>query len=344
MTTALYYSDAYLGHGIPSHPESPARVAAVWDGLRQHGVLAAAGLHAPPAADPGDLERIHTPVHIRTVQALAGAGGGWMDGDTLVTPGSYEAATLAAGAALDATARVLRGEVANAFALVRPPGHHALPDRAMGFCLFNNVAVAAAWALAAGGAERVLVVDFDVHHGNGTQDAFYERADVVFFSVHQFPLYPGTGRVQETGSGAGAGATCNVPLPPGSGNAAYLRAFDEVLAPLAQRTRPDLILVSAGYDAHWRDPLAQMRLTIDGYVALVERLRDLAADLCGGRLVLVLEGGYALDALAAAAVVTCEVLLGQPPSAALREAAAVEADPPRADAVLASARAALALG
>jgi acetoin utilization deacetylase AcuC-like enzyme len=207
----------------------------------------------------------------------------------------------------------------------------------MGFCLFNNVAVAAAAAIARG-AQRALVVDFDVHHGNGTQDIFYDRADVCFLSTHQFPLYPGTGRVGETGAGAAEGTKANLPLPPGCGDAVYLRAFDEVLAPLARRWQPDLILVSAGYDAHWSDPLANMRLTVDGYVGLVERLRALADELCGGRIVAMLEGGYSLGAVAAAVVATCQVLAGQAPSGDPLGTPPAVASPPLADQVIAAAR------
>jgi acetoin utilization deacetylase AcuC-like enzyme len=338
MTTGLYYSPRYLEHAAAGHPESPARLEAAWSQVQRYGLLHDVAIAEPPPAELADLERVHTPAHVRTVRAIAQDGGGWIDGDTFVAPASYDAALLAAGAAIAGSDAVMSGRQENAFALVRPPGHHALPARAMGFCLFNNVAVAAAWARARGGAERVLIVDFDVHHGNGTQDIFYDRADVALVSTHQFPLYPGTGRLGETGAGAGEGYSVNLPLPPGCGDAVYLRAFDEVLAPLARRYRPDLILVSAGYDAHWSDPLANMRLTVEGYVAMVERLRELASELCGGRLVALLEGGYNLGAVAAAVVATCQVLsdqapigdpLGQPPAAPT---------PRAADDVLAAAR------
>jgi acetoin utilization deacetylase AcuC-like enzyme len=338
MTTGLYYTPRYLLHEAPGHPESPARLETAWGQIQRYGLLSDVALTEPPPADLADLERVHAPRHVKTVRALAAEGGGWVDGDTFASVASYDAALLAAGAAIDACSAVLGGERQNAFALVRPPGHHAVADRAMGFCLFNNVAVGAAWAVAQGGAQRALVVDFDVHHGNGTQDIFYDRGDVCFFSTHQFPLYPGTGRVGETGVGAGQGTKVNLPLPPGCGDAVYFRAFDEVLAPLARRWRPDLILVSAGYDAHWSDPLANMRLTVDGYVGLVERLRDLAAEVCGGRLVAVLEGGYNLGAVGAAVVATCQVLAGQSPIGdPLGTPPAAEA-PPTASQVIAAAR------
>jgi len=340
MSTGLYYSPRYLEHAAPGHPESPERLQAARAQLERHGVLRDVALKEPEPVDPAEVERVHGAGQIRAIRALAADGGGWVDGDTFVAPASYDAALRAAGAAVEACGAVLAGRQENAFALVRPPGHHAMANRSMGFCLFNNVAIAAAWALAAGGVERVLVVDFDVHHGNGTQDIFYERADVCFLSTHQWPLYPGTGRVQEAGVGAGQGYTLNLPLPARCDDGVYVRAFDEVLAPLARRYRPELILVSAGYDAHWRDPLASMRLTVEGYVALVERLRALAAELCGGRLVLVLEGGYNLEAVGAAVVATCQVLAGLPPIGDPTGKPVGVVAPPEADAVLAAARSA----
>jgi acetoin utilization deacetylase AcuC-like enzyme len=338
-STGLYYSPQFLRHEAPGHPEAPARLTAIWGLLQRHGLLLDLAVSQPAPADLAVIEGVHSAPYIRAVRAMAAAGGGWMDGDTFVSPASFDAAVLAAGAAVDATAAVLVGRQRNAFVLVRPPGHHAVRDQAMGFCLFNNVAVAAQWAIQAGGAQRVLIVDFDVHHGNGTQEIFYERADVCFFSIHQFPLYPGTGRLAETGSGAGAGTTANIPLPPGCGNTEYWRAFDEILTPLAQRWQPDVILVSAGYDAHWRDPLANMRLTVEGYVGLMERLCALAADLCDGRLVVVLEGGYNLDAIAAAAVASAQILAEHPPLADPYGPPPPHPLAPLADQVLAAARA-----
>ncbi len=338
MTTGLYYSPRYLEHAAPGHPESPARLEAAWAQVQRHGLLLDTVLRDPDPIDRADLERVHHARHIRLVKALAADGGGWVDGDTFVAPPSYDAALRAAGAAVEACAAVLAGRQQNAFALVRPPGHHAPADRAMGFCLFNNVAAGAAWALAAGGAQRVLIVDFDVHHGNGTQDIFYDRADVCYFSVHQYPLYPGTGALAETGTGPGAGCTANLPLPPGCDDAIYRRAFDEVLAPLARRWRPDLILVSAGYDAHWSDPLANMRLTVDGYVALMERLRALANELCQGRLVALLEGGYSLEAIAAAVTASVQVLADQAPVGEPLGPPPSHPAPAAADRILAAAR------
>ena len=225
--------------------------------------------------------------------------------DTVISPGSYDAAMLAAGAATAAVDAVMEGARA-AFALVRPPGHHARYNSAMGFCLFNNMAVAAQHAVKKYGLERVMIVDWDVHHGNGTQDYFYERDDVLFFSSHRYPFYPGTGAANETGRGKGEGYTVNVPLPAGTGDGRYKEVFDDVVAPLARRYRPQLILVSAGYDAHLADPLGGMAVSVAGFSEMARTVRSLADEIaeCEGRVAAVLEGGYNVEALAASVMAT----------------------------------------
>jgi acetoin utilization deacetylase AcuC-like enzyme len=230
--------------------------------------------------------------------------------DTYVSPASYDAALLAAGGLVEATRAVLDGEVTNAFALVRPPGHHALRGRGMGFCLFNNVAIAARYALAEQGVERVLIVDFDVHHGNGTQEEFETDPDVMYISTHQYPHYPGTGYWDETGHGPGKGSIVNIPLAGGVGDEGFDQILLEIVEPVAWRFQPQLVLVSAGYDAHWDDPLANMRLSVAGYAGMARVLRDLAEELCEGHLVFTLEGGYHLEALAYSILNTFAVLLG----------------------------------
>jgi acetoin utilization deacetylase AcuC-like enzyme len=233
--------------------------------------------------------------------------------DTIANRGTYAAAVRAAGACLGATEAVVKGEYASAFCLTRPPGHHAVAHGPMGFCFFNSVALAAAHARAALGIERVAIVDIDIHHGNGTQDAFYADGSVLYVSTHQYPYYPGTGDWRETGQGGGAGTTLNLPLPAGCGDIEYGRAFEAVIEPKLKQFRPALILVSAGYDAHFADPIdgAAMRLSCAGYASLVARLRASAAQLCGGRLVLALEGGYDLTALPWSVRNSIEALLGE---------------------------------
>ncbi len=312
MSTAYCYDPLFLEHSQAGHPESPQRLQRIMGRLAEEGLLERMVALPPRPAGVEALERVHMPTYVALVKSIAQRGGGALDLDTYLGPRSYDAAQLAAGACVDLVGAVLRGEARNGIALVRPPGHHATPGRGMGFCLFNNIAVAAASALAGFGLERVLIVDWDVHHGNGTQDAFYSSPQVLFFSTHQYPHYPGTGHWRETGSGAGQGYTANVPLPAGVGDAGFALVYDRLLTPLAEHFRPQLILVSAGYDAHWDDPLAGLRLSLGGYWRLAQTVVDLADRLCDERLVVVLEGGYNLDVLAYGVAGTCRALLGDP--------------------------------
>lgn len=297
LPTAYCYDPFNLRHHLAGHPENRERLRGAWELLQSDGILQSL-LEVPctPASDE-QLLRVHTRKHLDMV-AWAAQNSLHLDADTYVGNDSERAARLAAGGLCNLVGAVLSGQAANGFALVRPPGHHATPDRGMGFCLYNNVAIAARAARIEHGLERVLIVDFDVHHGNGTQDVFYRDGSVLFFSTHQYPYYPGAGHWNESGREAGVGSTVNVPLPFGVGDAGYAAAFDQVLLPIARRFQPELILVSAGFDAHWNDPLAGMQLSISGYTALVDRLLALADELCAGRLVFVLEGGYHLQVLA----------------------------------------------
>ena len=305
------YDPIYLEHNAPpDHPENKERLVRIMGLLEKQGVLERL---VAVEATPVSLEllaRNHSQRYIDTVRQVAERGGDHLDLDTYTSPRSYEVALMAAGGLVNAVEAVLEGKVDNAFALVRPPGHHAVKARGMGFCLFNNVAVAARYALQEKGLERVLIVDFDVHHGNGTQEAFYDESCVLYFSTHQYPYYPGTGHWREIGRGEGEGYTANVPLPGGVGDKGYGFIFDEFLYPLAERYRPQLILVSAGYDAHWADPLAAMQLSITGYATLTRTLKTMADQLCEGRLIFTLEGGYQLEVLAYAVLNTFHVLLG----------------------------------
>ena len=308
MSVALLYDPTCVehdpGHG---HPESPDRLKSIWTELTGRPVAGTEAL-SPPRSTPEELGRVHDAGYVREILELAGLSGS-LDGDTAISPRSIDAALLAAGAAAEGVRRVLDGRSQGAFALVRPPGHHAEATRAMGFCLFNNVAVAAAEAHARG-IKRVLCVDWDVHHGNGTQHAFYGRNDLLFVSTHQWPLYPGTGAAEETGAGEGAGYTVNVPLPPGCGDADYAAVFAEALLPVAEQYRPELILVSAGFDAHQLDPLGGMRITDEGFATLCGAVKEVADRHCPGRLVLTLEGGYDLGALARSVRNCVEVMAG----------------------------------
>jgi acetoin utilization deacetylase AcuC-like enzyme len=220
-----------------------------------------------------------------------------LDPDTYACAKSYETAKLAAGGTLAAVDEVVGGKLKNAFALIRPPGHHAESNRAMGFCLFNNVAIAAGYALKKYKLKKALIIDWDLHHGNGTQHSFYDRADVLYFSTHQFPYYPGTGFVTETGSGAGKGFTVNVPLSPGPGDAEYMEIFEEILKPIALEYKPDIVFVSAGFDIYHQDPLGGMQVTPEGFANLAKIVLAFAKETCGGKVVFVLEGGYHLDGL-----------------------------------------------
>jgi acetoin utilization deacetylase AcuC-like enzyme len=311
MDTAYVYDPIYLEHDLPSHPENARRLKHILSTLENDGMLARLRSLEPRPATVEELERVHTPAHIEQVQRKAQAGGGYLDPDTYVSPRSFDAALMAAGGVVRAVEAVLTGEVANGFALVRPPGHHATATRAMGFCLFNNVAVAARAALAEEEVERVFIADFDVHHGNGTQDAFADDPAVFYFSTHQYPYYPGTGPWNDAGRGAGEGTVLNVPLPTQVGDAGYAQIFAELVWPLAERFHPDLILVSAGYDAHWNDPLAQMNLSLTGYAWLEQELVRMAGQLCDGRIVFTLEGGYQLDVLACGVLNGFYAMLGE---------------------------------
>lgn len=312
MSVGLVYDPIYLEHDTGPHVEVASRLAKTVEHLEQTGIMKQLVRISPRAATIEELSTVHSPGYISYVESFAQGGGGALDPDTVVSPASYNAALYAAGGLIEAVDAVMAGKVKSAFALVRPPGHHAVRWEAMGFCLFNNVAIAARHAMDKHRLERILIADYDVHHGNGTQDAFYSDPHVLYFSTHQYPFYPGSGRVEETGEGNGEGATVNVPLPAWCGDEEYLRVYDEVLVPVARRFRPQLILVSAGYDTHWRDQISLMQLTVTGFAQVGRILKGLADELCDERLVFTLEGGYNLDALASSIRATLDVLLGNP--------------------------------
>jgi acetoin utilization deacetylase AcuC-like enzyme len=304
------FADHDPGRG---HPERPARLEAVHAGISQAvrdlgGDDALLSPLPPRDARPDEIARVHTPAHVAHLEAVAEHGGGRIDFDTAMSARSWPAALRAAGAGLAAADALASGDGDAAFLALRPPGHHARPEGAMGFCLLNNIAITAA-ALADRG-ERVLVIDYDAHHGNGTQDAFYADGRVAYVSFHEWPLYPGTGRMDELGAGDATGTTCNVPLPAGATGDLYLRALDEVVAPLATRHAPGWILVSCGYDAHRADPLTGLGLSAGDYAAVAARVMQLAPR--PGRVIVFLEGGYDLDALRDGTASTIAALVGEP--------------------------------
>ncbi len=313
----FYYNDRFLTHDTGStHPERPQRLEAITRAVaaaRVDGALER--VTEFPARAPESLHLVHSPEYVGRVRQEIAGGATLLDaGDTVVGAQSYDAALLAADAAVDAATRVWHGELPRAFVAPRPPGHHAEASAAMGFCLFNNIAVAARWLLQEG-ASRVAIVDWDVHHGNGTQHAFYAEPRVLFISLHEYPHYPGTGSASERGTGEGEGTTINIPMRAGSGDDAYRTAFNEIIVPALDDFAPELILISAGFDAHQDDPLSSIRLSTEAYGEMTRTLCAAADRLCGGKVVSLLEGGYDLDALATSVVRHLEVLAGLDPVA-----------------------------
>jgi acetoin utilization deacetylase AcuC-like enzyme len=290
--TLLYTSRSFRKHETGSHPERAERIRLIPKRLKESGLEQKCGRPHWQPVSRQRLARVHSLVYIDEVWAMAKSGGGDLYPDTVVSPASYDVALLAVGAVCDATERLVRGEDTQAVCLVRPPGHHALVGAAMGFCLFNNVAVAARLALDELGLDRVLVVDWDIHHGNGTQATFWEEPRVGFFSIHRWPFFPGTGRGDETGVGPGLGTTMNVPVEFGTPRKEYLRRFSDRLAQFAAKIKPQLVLVSAGFDTHREDPVGNLGLETEDFAALTDIVLDMADTYAGGRAISVLEGGY----------------------------------------------------
>ncbi len=299
--TGLVYDPRYLEHDMGmGHPESPNRLRAIMQQLEQSGTMAQLTRIEPRMAEDEWITQVHTAAYLASLKQHAPASGRVsLDPDTSMSPGSLTAAYLAAGGALAGVDAMMANQVDHVFCAVRPPGHHAEANRAMGFCLLNNVAIAARYAQKMHGLSRVLIVDWDVHHGNGTQHCFEDDPSVLFFSTHQFPHYPGTGRESERGRGAGEGATINVPMEAGEGDDEYRTIFHQVLVPAAEQFKPELVIISAGFDAHKDDPLASMGLTESGYAELTGIVAGIAKRYAQGRILSSLEGGYNLTALAA---------------------------------------------
>ncbi len=308
--TGFFYHPACLEHDTgEGHPERPARLRAIIEHLTNVGLLDWLDVREPEPIALETIALVHPKSYIDFIARSCKEELTLLDSDTVVSKNSFLAARLAAGAVVDAVDKVSKGEWQNAFCAVRPPGHHAEVSEAMGFCLFNNVAIGAEWLRRNGKAERVLIIDWDVHHGNGTQNIFYERGDVFYFSVHQWPLYPGTGRAEETGSRAGAQATRNLLFPPRTSEEIYLERFCEATQEIFESFQPDFALISAGFDAHREDPLAQLQLTETGFAQMTDHVLGLAKRFCGARVVSVLEGGYNLNALARSVAAHVERML-----------------------------------
>jgi acetoin utilization deacetylase AcuC-like enzyme len=317
----LYLSHpSSLDHDTGAHPENAGRLRAIEATLEGAGWVGVEHVEAPPATAE-QLCRVHSPGHVASIEEISSRGGGMIDADTVASPKSFEAALHAAGGAALGAERLLRGDGGFAFCALRPPGHHAEPSRAMGFCLFNNAAVAAAHALATCGARRVLILDWDVHHGNGTEAIFAGSESVLYASIHQSPLYPGTGPADYIGEGPGEGFTVNLPVPPGAGSDEFLALIQHLVAPIARSFAPDLIVISAGFDAHRDDPLADCRVETAAFGDMAATMRMVGEEL-GAPVLVCLEGGYSPSALAASVLATIEALAdGREPRVAPADAA-----------------------
>jgi acetoin utilization deacetylase AcuC-like enzyme len=310
---AVVEDSRFLDHvGPPGHPERPERLNAVGSALDAQ--TESLSRLAPRPATTDEILRVHSRTHFDEVNRIAERAPAQLDPDTYASSDSFDVALLAAGASVDLAARVANREAASGLAAVRPPGHHAESDRAMGFCLFNNVAIAARALQEDLGVERILIVDWDVHHGNGTQHFFEDNPTVLYVSTHQFPFYPGTGSAGETGVGAGEGFTLNIPLPAACGDSEYVGAFQQLIVPAAIAFRPEMILISAGFDAHRDDPLASMNVTADGFRAMASIVRSLADDMAGGRLAFILEGGYSESGLIEGVSSVMDAIMGSDPT------------------------------
>lgn len=309
--TGLIYHDDYLRHhaGV-GHPERAERLASIIKHLNETKLVEKLVKIEPYPADIDWIATIHPHDYIGWIQQACEQGYGYLDADTGICADSYQIARLAAGGAMAASDAVMKGQINNAFCAVRPPGHHAERNRAMGFCLFNNIAIATRYLQQQYKIAKILIVDWDVHHGNGTQNAFYDDPTVYYFSIHQWPHYPGTGLGMETGTGKGEGFNLNIPLSGGHGNKDYLEIFEKQLVPAAKNFKPDFILISAGFDGHYQDPLAGMQLTEQGYGQLTQIVVNLADEFCDGRIISLLEGGYNLEMLARSVAAHIKVLLG----------------------------------
>lgn len=311
MTTAFFTDSRFSIHTLPGHPEHAGRLESIVGCLRSNGVVDRFQHIEGREATREEILRVHVEDHIRLLERTAFLEEPAMYGaDTYIVPESYQLARLAAGGLLRVVDAVMEDRADNGLAAIRPPGHHATPAQAMGFCLINNIAIAARYAQDKYNLQRVAIVDFDVHHGNGTQDIFYDDPSVLFISSHQSPLYPGTGHLNEIGHGEGRGTTINIPVPPETGDSAFQTITDQITLPALTRFEPQLILISAGFDAHWRDPLANLQVSLTTFAKLSQQLIATAKTLCDGKIIFVTEGGYDLDVLSYGVLNAALALLG----------------------------------
>jgi acetoin utilization deacetylase AcuC-like enzyme len=304
--TAFYYSPVFLEHDTGGHVESKARLESICEYIESKNLKLIHSEFDPAAIEI--IEMNHDIDYIRHVKKVSQKGGDWIDPDTFVSEGSYNAAIHAVGAVIDAAQKCLEGTIDNAFCAVRPPGHHAEKERGMGFCLFNNIAIAARYIQKIKQKAKIFIIDWDAHHGNGTQHSFYDDDTVFDFSIHQYPFYPGTGWIDETGKGEGKGYTANFPVPSGSGDETFIKIFKDKLVPLIEGFAPDIILISAGFDAHRLDPLTSLEVSTKGFEELTRIVKNIAEKVCNGKVVSILEGGYNIKALAESVYVHLLVL------------------------------------
>ena len=309
--TGLVYHEDYLKHDTGVHPECAERLVSIMQKLESAGITEELNRITPSKATKEQIGYVHRDAYIMKVEALCARGGGMLDPDTPICPASGEIALLSAGGMLKAVDAVMVDEMRQIFALIRPPGHHAIPNAGMGFCIFNNIAIAAEHLKRKYGIKRILIVDWDVHHGNGTQETFFDDPSVLYYSMHQYPHYPGTGWIDEVGKGEGEGFTVNVPLQAGTTDTGYLYVLENILVPIAMDFKPEFVLVSAGFDAHINDPLASMNVTSSGFGLFAEMIKGIAEKSCDGKMVIALEGGYNLNALAESVLAVFESLLSR---------------------------------
>ncbi len=310
LFTGITFDPVFLKHDQPGHPESSKRLESILAGLKEKGLYEKVKNLESRLAKIDEIAVCHTKEYVKYVKEFCEQGGGYFDPDTYSNKYSFIAAATAVGSSIDLTIAVIKEEIKNGFALLRPPGHHALSNRSMGFCLFGNIAIAAKTALTHTGINKVAIVDFDVHHGNGTQALVGDDPNILFISTHQYPFYPGTGSSREIGDGDAEGTVINIPLQAGVGDEGFKTVYEKIVIPALHRFQPDLILVSAGYDAHWDDPLANLNLSLNGYDWIARELIKSAEEICSGKIVFFLEGGYNLEVLRSGIANTISGLLG----------------------------------